>query len=55
MLVFDLDPGAPAGIVECCEVALVLRGHVRRARAGVGGQDVGVQGDAVYVPLDRER
>jgi bifunctional non-homologous end joining protein LigD len=24
-LVFDLDPGAPATIVECCEVALLLR------------------------------
>ncbi|MER7501878.1 non-homologous end-joining DNA ligase [Nonomuraea pusilla] len=24
-LVFDLDPGAPATIVECCRVALVLR------------------------------
>jgi len=25
MLVFDLDPGEPASIVECCEVALLLR------------------------------
>jgi bifunctional non-homologous end joining protein LigD len=25
LLVFDLDPGAPATIVECCEVALLLR------------------------------
>ena len=25
MVVFDLDPGAPATIVECCEVALLLR------------------------------
>ena len=24
-LVFDLDPGAPASVVECCEVALWLR------------------------------
>ena len=24
MVAFDLDPGAPAGIVECCEVALEL-------------------------------
>jgi bifunctional non-homologous end joining protein LigD len=24
-LVFDLDPGAPAGLAECCEVALWLR------------------------------
>src|SRR5205823_2053414 len=26
MLVFDLDPGPPAGIVECCQVAQVLQG-----------------------------
>ena len=26
MMVFDLDPGAPADIVSCCEVGLVLRG-----------------------------
>jgi bifunctional non-homologous end joining protein LigD len=25
MIVFDLDPGEPATIVECCEVALLLR------------------------------
>jgi bifunctional non-homologous end joining protein LigD len=25
LVVFDLDPGAPATIVECCEVALMLR------------------------------
>ena len=25
LMVFDLDPGAPAGIVECCAVALALR------------------------------
>jgi bifunctional non-homologous end joining protein LigD len=25
MLVFDLDPGPPATIVECCEVAIMLR------------------------------
>jgi len=28
LLVFDLDPGAPAGIVECCAVALWLRGRL---------------------------
>ena len=26
IIVFDLDPGPPATIVECCEVALLLRG-----------------------------
>jgi bifunctional non-homologous end joining protein LigD len=51
LLVFDLDPGAPAGIVECCEVALVLRGLF----AGVGLESVvktsGSKGIQVYVPL----
>jgi bifunctional non-homologous end joining protein LigD len=27
-LVFDLDPGAPATIVECCQVALLLRAEL---------------------------
>ena len=39
-------PGRPAGIVECCEVALVLRGLFAAARAGERGQDLGLQGDA---------
>src|SRR5712692_2447455 len=26
MVVFDLDPGAPADLVQCCEVGLLLRG-----------------------------
>ncbi len=51
LLVFDLDPGAPAGIVECCEVALVLRGTF----AGLGLESVvktsGSKGMQVYVPL----
>lgn len=28
LVVFDLDPGAPAGIVECCDVALALRARL---------------------------
>ncbi|MFL5927694.1 MAG: DNA polymerase domain-containing protein [Gaiellaceae bacterium] len=27
-LVFDLDPGPPAGLAECCDVALVLRSRL---------------------------
>ena len=48
MLVFDLDPGAPAGSVECCEVALVLfdRLHLRSLVKTSGSK--GLQ---VYVPL----
>lgn len=28
LIVFDLDPGAPAGIVECCRVGLALRARL---------------------------
>jgi len=51
-LVFDLDPGAPAGIVECCRVAMLLRGVFE----GVGLQSFaktsGSKGLQVYVPLN---
>ncbi len=54
MLVFDLDPGAPAGIVECCQVALVLRGMF----AALGLESVvktsGSKGMQMYVPLNSE-
>jgi bifunctional non-homologous end joining protein LigD len=53
-VVFDLDPGAPASIVECCRVALLLRGVFD----GVGLQSFaktsGSKGLQVYVPLNRE-
>src|SRR5438477_8754998 len=29
MMVFDLDPGAPADIVQCCQVGLWLRDLLR--------------------------
>ena len=52
MVVFDLDPGAPATIVECCEVALLLRGML----AGLGlecfPKTSGNKGMQVYVPLN---
>jgi bifunctional non-homologous end joining protein LigD len=28
LMVFDLDPGSPAGLAECCEVALMLRSRL---------------------------
>jgi len=52
--VFDLDPGAPAGVMECARVALLLRDVL----AGVGLQSVaktsGSKGIQVYVPLNGE-
>jgi bifunctional non-homologous end joining protein LigD len=52
MMVFDLDPGPPAALLQCCEVALVLRGLF----AGLGLSSLvktsGSKGLQVYVPLN---
>jgi bifunctional non-homologous end joining protein LigD len=52
MIVFDLDPGAPAAIVQCCQVGL----WVRRAFAELGleafAKTSGSKGLQVYVPLN---
>jgi len=52
MLVFDLDPGTPAGIVECCEVALVLRGLFEQLGCTTLVKTSGSKGLQVYVPLN---
>ncbi len=52
MLVFDLDPGAPAAIVECSEVALVLRGLFEQLGLTSVVKTSGSKGMQVYVPLD---
>jgi bifunctional non-homologous end joining protein LigD len=51
-MVFDLDPGEPAGIPECVRVALVLRDLL--ARMGLSGcvKTSGRKGLHVYVPLN---
>ena len=54
MLVFDLDPGAPAGILECCEVALVLRGLFEALKLRSVVKTSGSKGLQVYVPLNSE-
>ena len=45
-VVFDLDPGAPATIVECCERRAAAARDARRRRAARVRQDVGLQGPA---------
>jgi bifunctional non-homologous end joining protein LigD len=52
MLVFDLDPGAPATVVECCEVALVLRGLFRALGLECVAKTSGSKGMQLYVPLN---
>jgi bifunctional non-homologous end joining protein LigD len=52
MLVFDLDPGPPAAIVECCEIALVLRGMFAQLGLESVVKTSGSKGLQVYVPLN---
>jgi bifunctional non-homologous end joining protein LigD len=52
MMVFDLDPGAPADIVECCEVGLWLRGMFERLGLQCFAKTSGSKGLQVYVPLN---
>jgi bifunctional non-homologous end joining protein LigD len=52
MMVFDLDPGEPAGIVECCEVALVLSGLFEQLGLQSVAKSSGSKGLQVYVPLN---
>jgi bifunctional non-homologous end joining protein LigD len=52
MLVFDLDPGAPADIVSCCEVGLVLRGLFDGIGLKSFAKTSGSKGLQVYVPLN---
>ena len=54
MLVFDLDPGPPASVVECCEVALVLRGLFAQLSLESVVKVSGSKGMQVYVPLNCE-
>jgi bifunctional non-homologous end joining protein LigD len=50
-LVFDLDPGAPADLVACCEVALRLRALLGRTGLAAYAKTSGAKGLQVYVPL----
>jgi bifunctional non-homologous end joining protein LigD len=52
MMVFDLDPGPPAGILACCEVALVLHGLFGQLGLQSFIKTSGSKGMQVYVPLN---
>jgi bifunctional non-homologous end joining protein LigD len=52
LMAFDLDPGAPAGIAECCEVALILREALGRIGLECFAKTSGSKGIQVYVPLN---
>jgi len=52
MVVFDLDPGPPATILECCRVALRLRELLGELRLECFPKTSGSKGLQVYVPLN---
>ncbi len=52
MMVFDLDPGEPATIVQCCQVALWLRGIFEKLGLKLYPKTSGSKGLQIYVPLN---
>ena len=54
MLVFDLDPGPPATIVECCRVALRLRALFDRMELQSVAKTSGSKGLQLYIPLNTD-
>jgi bifunctional non-homologous end joining protein LigD len=52
MLVFDLDPGAPATIIECCRVAQQLHGMFENLGLQSFAKTSGSKGLQLYVPLN---
>ena len=53
-MVFDLDPGEPADISDCAEVALVLRGMFEQLGLESFAKTTGSKGLQVYVPLNSD-
>jgi len=53
-LVFDLDPGEPATIIECCRVGLQLQGMFERLGIESFAKTSGSKGLQVYVPLNSD-
>ena len=54
VMAFDLDPGPPAGLGECCQVALILREALGRLGLECFAKTSGSKGIQVYVPLNVE-
>jgi len=52
MMVFDLDPGPPADIVQCCQVGIWLRDLLARMKLKSFAKTSGSKGLQVYVPLN---
>jgi bifunctional non-homologous end joining protein LigD len=52
VVVFDLDPGAPAGVVECARVGLAVRDLLAQVGLESFAKASGSKGLQVYVPLN---
>lgn len=55
LMVFDLDPGAPAAMTECCTVALWLRSALEDDGYEAYPKTSGSKGLQLYVPLRPSR
>src|SRR5215469_3903090 len=51
-VVFDLDPGPPANIVQCCQVAVWLRAVFEHFKLQTFPKTSGSKGLQIYVPLN---
>jgi len=52
VVAFDLDPGPPAALAECCEVAVLLRDLLAQLDLSCAAKTSGSKGMQVYVPLN---
>ena len=52
VMAFDLDPGPPAALAECCEVAFLLRDALSKLGLESFAKTSGSKGIQVYVPLN---
>jgi bifunctional non-homologous end joining protein LigD len=52
VIAFDLDPGAPANIVQCCQVGLLVREIFEQFGLQAFAKTSGSKGLQVYVPLN---
>lgn len=55
MAVFDLDPGEPAGVLECADVALELKELLDGLKLKTWIKSSGSKGIQVYIPLNHEK
>ena len=55
LMVFDLDPGPPTGILECCEVAMLVRDALGADGLAALPKTSGSKGLQLYVAIGRRR